>query len=83
MNTAQPNLLPCPFCGGPVKLEEANATRDHILGYRRWWGVVCRNTENLGGSCCMEQRPSASIKAAVDRWNMRDGVLAEAYRGDE
>lgn len=76
--STEPKLLPCPFCGGPVKLEEANPTRDRIMGERRWWGVVCRNTSNVGGSCCMEQRPSASIEAAVGRWNMRNGVAAPA-----
>jgi hypothetical protein len=45
-------------------------------GERRWYGVVCRNTINRGGSCCMEQVPSASQEAAIDRWNMRGGVRA-------
>jgi hypothetical protein len=64
-------LLPCPFCGGPVKLEEAQSTRSHIFGERRWWGVVCRNTMNRGGTCAIEQRPSASEEAAIERWNRR------------
>ena len=79
--SAHPDLLPCPFCGGPVKLEEANTTRDRYMGKRRWWGVVCRNTSNLGGTCCMEQIPSASIEAAVGRWNMRNGVHPEITGG--
>jgi hypothetical protein len=66
-------LLPCPFCGGEVKLEEAEQTRDPIMGWRRWWGVVCRNTINRGGTCAIMQRPSASPEAAISRWNMRDG----------
>jgi hypothetical protein len=69
--SAAPALLPCPFCGGPVALEEALPTRDYILGERRWWGVVCRNTFNLGGSCAIQQRPSASPEAATKRWNRR------------
>ena len=75
---SQPKLLPCPFCGGPVKLELANITRGELHGdkngERRWYGVTCRNTINVGASCCMDQVPSASVKAAVDRWNMRGGV---------
>lgn len=78
MRTEQPAtpLLPCPFCGGPVQLEEANMTRDRIMGDRRWYGVTCRNTINHGGTCCMDQVPSASVEAAVARWNMRNGVAA-------
>jgi len=66
-------LLPCPFCGGEVMIEEARPTRDEIMGERRWWGVVCRNTMNLGGTCAIQQRPSASREAAIQRWNMRSG----------
>lgn len=58
------SLLPCPFCGGPVELE-------HTQRSRHWWGVVCRNTMNRGGSCAIEQVPSASKEAATARWNMR------------
>lgn len=57
-------LLPCPFCGGPVELEKTVDRRD-------WWGVVCRNTWGRGGTCAIEQRPSASEAAAVERWNTR------------
>lgn len=64
-------LLPCPFCGGPVWLEQTESYYDGIHGRRKWWGVVCRNTENVGGTCAIQQRPSASEKAAVDRWNRR------------
>lgn len=67
-------LLPCPFCGGPVHLEKAHTQRNHEHGSRQFWGVVCRNTKNLGGTCCMEQVPSASKEAAIARWNMRNGV---------
>ncbi len=69
-------LLPCPFCGGPVKLEKAHVQRDENFGARQFYGVVCRNTTNLGGTCCMEQIPSASKEAAVSRWNMRNGIAA-------
>jgi hypothetical protein len=65
------NLKPCPFCGGQVQLERAHVRRDLIHGERQFWGVVCRNTANVGGSCCMEQVPSASKEAAIGRWNMR------------
>ena len=66
-------LSPCPFCGGPVTLEQSTErySREHV--WREYWGVVCRNTINLGGTCCMEQVPSASKEAAVARWNMRNG----------
>lgn len=64
-------LAPCPFCGGPVQLEEASPTRDRLYGERRWYGVVCRNTTNIGGSCAMEQIPSASKESAIARWNRR------------
>lgn len=64
-------LLPCPFCGGPVKLEKAHQGRHEIYGMRQFWGIVCRNTMNHGGTCCMEQVPSASPEAAVARWNRR------------
>ena len=66
-------LKPCPFCGGPVRLEKAHEQRHPAYGARQFWGVVCRNTINLGSTCCMEQVPSASEGAAVARWNMRGG----------
>lgn len=66
-------LKPCPFCGGPVKLEQAFKQSHVIYGERTFWGVVCRNTINHGFSCGMEQVPSASKDAAIARWNMRDG----------
>ena len=77
MNKSEPSMpalpepKPCPFCGGPVQLEESHRSRDYILGERRWWGVVCRNTTNLGGTCCIEQVPSASEEGALARWNRR------------
>jgi hypothetical protein len=70
-------LLPCPFCGGPVKLELTHARWTRDFGRRQFWGVVCRNTANIGGTCCMEQVPSASKEAAIGRWNMRNGVRSE------
>lgn len=57
-------LLPCPFCGGPVELEQTVSSRE-------WWGVVCRNTANRGGTCAIQQMPSASQDAAIERWNRR------------
>jgi hypothetical protein len=66
-------LLPCPFCGGPVTLEQSTEQYSREHGQRQYWGVVCRNVINLGGSCCIEQIPSASKEAAVARWNMRNG----------
>lgn len=69
-------LKPCPFCGGSVRLEQTDPTMDHIHGRRDWWGVVCRNTENVGGSCAIQQRPSASKEAAINRWNTRAALAA-------
>jgi len=66
-------LLPCPFCGDPVALEEARTEYDSFFGPRRFFGVVCRSVKNHSGSCCMQQVPSASRKAAIKRWNMRNG----------
>lgn len=74
MRAVSPILKPCPFCGGEVHMEEVRQTFSDTYGQRRWYGVVCRNTTNLGGTCCMEQVPSASISAATSRWNMRGGV---------
>lgn len=74
-------LKPCPFCGGPARLERAHIERDRTYGERQFWGVVCRNTANRGGSCCMDQVPSASQEAAIARWNMRaytDAAIAAA-----
>jgi len=66
-------LLPCPFCGGPVDLEQT-------VNKRAWWGVVCRNTTgNRGGSCAVSIRPSASPEAAIERWNRR---AAPSPQGD-
>jgi len=59
-------LLPCPFCGGEVELERT-------IDKRKWWGIVCRNTINLGGTCAVQIIPSASKGAAIARWNMRNG----------
>ncbi len=64
-------LLPCPFCGGPVALERAHQQNHEHLGQRQFWGVKCRNTINLGGTCAIEQVPSASPEAAITRWNRR------------
>jgi hypothetical protein len=66
-------LKPCPFCGGAVELEQANSRGAH-----RGWGVVCRNTINLGGTCAIEQIPSASREAATERWNRRAAASAQA-----
>lgn len=66
-------LKPCPFCGGPVEVERVSDVRHEHFGMRQRWGVVCRNTINLGGTCCMEQVPSVSLEAAIARWNMRGG----------
>ncbi|GEM_PF-6298678 len=74
----QPELLPCPFCGGPATMEEARRVRSRMDDQRRWWGVVCHNTINLGGSCAIQQRPSASVEAAAARWNFRNPSPAPA-----
>ena len=64
-------LKPCPFCGGGVDIERATDTYEREHGWREWWGVVCRNTINLGGTCAIQQIPSASKEAAIERWNHR------------
>jgi len=64
---AMQKLKPCPFCGGSVELE-------HTVGDRSWWGVICRNTGNRGGTCAVQILPSASKEAAIERWNMRAPV---------
>lgn len=74
-------LLPCPFCGGLVNLEETTSYYDEMYGNRQWWGVVCRNTTNRGGSCAIQQRPSASKEAAVERWNRRAPQPTQAQTG--
>lgn len=66
-------LKACPFCGGPVKLEKADIGRSS----KEWFGVVCRNTKNVGGSCCMEQVASRTKEAAIARWNTRPPALGE------
>ena len=63
-------LLPCPFCGGAVKLEQT-VSHDPTMGQRQWWGVVCRSGLGYGGTCAVEIRPSASREAATERWNTR------------
>lgn len=67
-------LKPCPFCGGKVKLERP---LDLLPNSTEWWGVVCRNTINLGGSCAIQQIPSRTKEAAIARWNMRAGKPAK------
>lgn len=59
-------LKPCPFCGGKVELEQTLM--------RNGWGVVCRNTTNLGGTCAIEQVPSRTKEAATARWNTRAAI---------
>lgn len=77
--TTDAALLPCPFCGGAVSLERAADTRSEIHGLRQWWGVKCRNALNLGGTCAIEQTPSASPEAAIERWNRRAPVSLPAF----
>lgn len=67
---AMQELKPCPFCGGPVELE-------NTINSRSWWGVVCRNARNRGGTCAIQTRPSASKEVAIERWNMRAPVADE------
>lgn len=68
---ADAELKPCPFCGGAVELERTTGSYEKMHGQREWWGVVCRNTINVGGTCAIQQVPSASKEAAVERWNRR------------
>lgn len=79
--TEPTELLPCPFCGGSVELEETTSYYNEMHGNRHWWGVVCRNTTNRGGSCAIQQRPSASKEAAVERWNRRTPQPTQAQAG--
>lgn len=65
-------LKPCPFCGGEVKLEQTLK--------RTGWGVVCRNSSNLGGTCAIEQIPSKEKQAAITRWNTR--AAKQSMQGD-
>lgn len=67
---SEPKLKPCPFCGGSVKLEQP-VHRNRNADPDEWWGVVCRNAMNLGGTCAIEQVPSRTKEAAAQRWNMR------------
>ena len=66
-------LLPCPFCGGSVDLEQPQRViaRGSFDNPDEWWGVVCRNGGNLGGSCAIQQRASRTKAAAITRWNTR------------
>lgn len=68
-------LLPCPFCGGPVDIEKT-------IDGRKWYGVVCRNTFNRGGSCAVSICPSASEECAIERWNMRAQSAAVPVVGE-
>jgi len=68
-------LLPCPFCGGPVTMERCASTYERAHGQRKWYGVKCRNTIGYAASCAIQTVPSASPKAAANRWNMRNGKL--------
>jgi hypothetical protein len=60
-------LKPCPFCGGEVEIE----TTLRAYSCRDWYGIVCRNTKNLGGTCALQIAPQASPEVAAKRWNMR------------
>lgn len=68
--TEEIRLKRCPFCGGEVQLEETVKKGS--------FGVVCRSTKNLGGTCAIESIPSGK-KAAIKRWNTRasDPVKAQ------
>ena len=79
-------LKECPFCGGEALLEEAAPAQGSMGGRIRWWGVLCRNTANRGGTCAIEQVPSASKEAAIERWNHRtapEGVTLTESELDE
>lgn len=74
-------LKACPFCGGAVELEQASESYSREHGPRKWWGIVCRNTINQGGTCAIQQIPSVSPEAAIARWNRRPapkGALTDA-----
>lgn len=70
-------LKPCPFCGDDAQLEKVERRSG------TWYGVICRGTRNHGGTCAIEQVPSRTQEAAVQRWNMRrpmDVMQAEIDR---
>ena len=75
-------MKPCPFCGGPVELERTVGSYERVRNGRPFWGVVCRNTINLGGTCAIQQIPSASEEAAIERWNRRAQLEASADAED-
>jgi hypothetical protein len=79
-NEAQADLLPCPFCGGEVSLEAVTGDRNYHDGTRQWWGIICRNVGNLGGTCAVQIAPSATKSAAIARWNMRDGKARQPQK---
>jgi len=64
--TDKQELLPCPYCGEDVSLEQPQYEESD-----EWWGVICRSTKNLGGTCAIEQTPSRTKQAAIKRWNTR------------
>lgn len=68
-------LKPCPFCGCEMVLK-AFRKRDHMFGNREWFSPepVEAHRDPRGG-CNGHVAASASIQAATDRWNMRDGKL--------
>ena len=43
------------------------------VGYGHGYGEGL--SVGVGGTCAIQQVPSESLEAAVDRWNMRDGEL--------
>lgn len=69
-------IEPCPFCGGAVEIEQTTSSYSEMYGRRPLWGVVCRNTINRGGTCAIQQIPSASEEAALERWNRRAAPAA-------
>lgn len=58
-------LLPCPFCGVVPVIEKT------VDRHRPWFGVVCRSGKNVGGTCAIESRPTATQETAIARWNTR------------
>lgn len=63
MTPPEPELLPCPFCGGRAKLK-----RDYIGEFCEptvlYYSVVCR-------SCYCEGCSKADKKEAITKWNTR------------
>jgi hypothetical protein len=72
-----PELLPCPFCGGPVEYNDMSETEDHGLGLVQCHHVRCRN-HNCRGYASYSWESQAQ---AHEKWNTRAPLPAEPGAG--